>query len=170
MARYAYTLRMLSKMMLTLCYLCIRNPEEIQNRIEKLNFFRSTWPTPCISPLASPNQEIPDKLRNPKAHYRICKNSPRVPILSHINPSYNHPPSSSVGSHVLIPRNLNILSSTKIISLITLHFKIFVVLFHQAITVYKSLLVDATLKNTCTISLCNFNTTYHFLGRTQTAR
>jgi hypothetical protein len=29
---------------------------------------------------------------------------------------YNHQPSSSVGSHVLIPRNLSVLSSTKIIS------------------------------------------------------
>jgi hypothetical protein len=28
---------------------------------------------------------------------------------------YNYPPSSSVGSHVLIPRNLSVLSSTKII-------------------------------------------------------
>jgi hypothetical protein len=36
---------------------------------------------------------------------------------------YNHSPSSSVGSHVLIPRNLSVLSSTKIISYINLHFK-----------------------------------------------
>jgi hypothetical protein len=28
---------------------------------------------------------------------------------------YTHPPCSSVGSHVLIPRNLSVLSSTKII-------------------------------------------------------
>jgi hypothetical protein len=30
--------------------------------------------------------------------------------------AYNHPPSSSVGSHVLIPSNLSVLSSTNIIS------------------------------------------------------
>jgi hypothetical protein len=31
-------------------------------------------------------------------------------------PFYNHPPSSLVGSRVLIPRNLSVLSSAKIIS------------------------------------------------------
>jgi hypothetical protein len=30
--------------------------------------------------------------------------------------------------------------------------------------------MDASLKNPCTISLCNLNTTYHFLGKRQTAR
>jgi hypothetical protein len=30
--------------------------------------------------------------------------------------NYNHPPRSSVGSHVLIPRNLSVLSNSKIIS------------------------------------------------------
>jgi hypothetical protein len=30
--------------------------------------------------------------------------------------------------------------------------------------------MGASLKNPCTITLCNLNTTYHFLGRRQTAR
>jgi hypothetical protein len=34
----------------------------------------------------------------------------------HLGPSvYNHPPSSSAGSHVLILRNLSVLSSTMIV-------------------------------------------------------
>jgi hypothetical protein len=32
-----------------------------------------------------------------------------------IMPAYNHPPSSSVSLHVLVPRSLSVLSSTKII-------------------------------------------------------
>jgi hypothetical protein len=44
------------------------------------------------------------------------------------------------------------------------------VLFHQAVTVYRCLLMDVTLKHPRTVSLCNFNTTYHFLGSRQTAR
>jgi hypothetical protein len=47
--------------------------------------------------------------------------------------------------------------------------KIFFVLFHQVITVYRCLLMDATLKNPRTVGLCNLNTTYHFLGSRQTA-
>jgi hypothetical protein len=57
-----------------------------------------------------------------------------------------HHPSSSVSSHGLIPRNPRVLSSTKIIPQINLDFKIFFVLFHQAITVYRCLLMDALLK------------------------
>jgi hypothetical protein len=83
---------------------------------------------------------------------------------------YNHSSSCPVGSHVLIPSNLSVLSSTKLISEITLHFKLFFVLFHQAITIYRCLLMDTSLKNPCSIGLCNLNTTYHFLGRRQTAR
>jgi hypothetical protein len=83
---------------------------------------------------------------------------------------YNHPASSSVDLHVLILRNLSVLSSANIISQITLHLKIFFVLFHQAITVYRFLFMDAKLKIPCTVSLCNLNTTYHFLGRRMTAR
>jgi hypothetical protein len=43
------------------------------------------------------------------------------------------------------------------------------ILFRQSIKVYRCLLMDATLKNPCTLSLFNLNTTYHFLGRRQTA-
>jgi hypothetical protein len=39
-----------------------------------------------------------------------------IPSFLYICPSYSYQPSSSVGSHVLIPNNLSVLSSTKIIS------------------------------------------------------
>jgi hypothetical protein len=48
--------------------------------------------------------------------------------------------------------------------------QIFFVLSHHTITVYRCLLMDGSLENSCTISLCNLNTTYHLLGRRQTAR
>jgi hypothetical protein len=46
----------------------------------------------------------------------------------------------------------------------------FFIFYHNIITVYDCLLMDVSLKIPCIISLCNLNTTYHFLGRRQTAR
>jgi hypothetical protein len=43
---------------------------------------------------------------NPVTHYRICSSYATL---------YNHPPNASVCLHVLIPRNLSVLSSTKIV-------------------------------------------------------
>jgi hypothetical protein len=80
--------------------------------------------------------------------------------------AYNHPPSCPVSLHVLIPGNLSVLSSTKIIYTLkySLHY------FTKLLQLTDVVCMDATLKNSCTISLCNLNTTYHFLGRRQTAR
>jgi hypothetical protein len=43
----------------------------------------------------------------------------------------------------------------------------FFILFYQCISL-QCLLTDAMLKNPCSISLYNLNTTYHFLGRRHT--
>jgi hypothetical protein len=40
---------------------------------------------------------------------------------------------------------------------------------YLCIKIYRCLLMDAALKNPCTINPYNLNTTYHFLGRRQSA-
>jgi hypothetical protein len=44
----------------------------------------------------------------------------------------------------------------------------FIILFHQCIS-QQMFVYECDIETLCTISLCNLNTTYHFLGRRQTS-
>jgi hypothetical protein len=84
-----------------------------------------------------------------------------VSSITHLN--------SSVVSNALISGNLSVLSSKTVISLMTVHHKICLVLYHQNIKVYKCLGVWIR----CLISMryypqVNLNMNYHILGRKQT--
>ena len=79
-----------------MCTFDIRLPTIITNFMEQ---------SPSWEPnMSLATQAIPRILRNPKAHHRIHKSSPPVPILSQINPVYV-PPSNlwKIHFNIILP-------------------------------------------------------------------
>jgi hypothetical protein len=81
----------------------------------------------------------------------------------------NQPPSSSVGSHVVLILESKSSKQHEDNFINNYTPQIFLYFITKILQFTYVACMDATLKYPCSISLRNLNTTYHFLGRRQTA-